>query len=128
MPAVAAVVAAAVLQFFWFGLLVGRARARYRVPPPATTGNEIFELQRQGARFTPHEFRPGDVVSIREGAFEGYRGFVVKEKNEFRLVVSVGTLQRAVMVELDRDSLAVVAGPRAIRNENRRQGEMHVRR
>ena len=43
MPAVAAVVAAAVLQFFWFGLLVGRARARYRVPPPATTGNEIFE-------------------------------------------------------------------------------------
>jgi uncharacterized MAPEG superfamily protein len=43
MPAVAAVVAAAVLQFFWFGILVGRARARYNVPPPAITGNEIFE-------------------------------------------------------------------------------------
>jgi glutathione S-transferase len=43
MPLVAAVVIAAVLQFFWFGILVGRARGRYQVPPPATTGNEIFE-------------------------------------------------------------------------------------
>jgi uncharacterized MAPEG superfamily protein len=43
MPVVAAVVAAAVLQFFWFGILVGRARTRYNVPPPAITGNEIFE-------------------------------------------------------------------------------------
>jgi uncharacterized MAPEG superfamily protein len=43
MPLVAAVVIAAVLQFFWFGILVGRARARSQVPPPAITGNEIFE-------------------------------------------------------------------------------------
>jgi glutathione S-transferase len=43
MPVVAAVVIAAVLQFFWFGILVGRARTRYQVPPPATTGNEVFE-------------------------------------------------------------------------------------
>lgn len=43
MPLVAAVVILAVLQFFWFGILVGRARTRYQVPPPATTGNEIFE-------------------------------------------------------------------------------------
>jgi uncharacterized MAPEG superfamily protein len=43
MPIVAAVVAAAVLQFFWFGILVGRARGRFNVPPPATTGNEVFE-------------------------------------------------------------------------------------
>jgi uncharacterized MAPEG superfamily protein len=43
MPIVAAVVTAAVLQFFWFGILVGRARGRFNVPPPATTGNEVFE-------------------------------------------------------------------------------------
>lgn len=43
MPFVAAVTAAAVLQFFWFGILVGRARARYNVQPPAITGNEVFE-------------------------------------------------------------------------------------
>jgi glutathione S-transferase len=33
----------AVLQFVIFGWLVGRARVRYQVKAPATTGNEIFE-------------------------------------------------------------------------------------
>jgi len=33
----------AVLQFIVFAMKVGRARARYGVKAPATTGNEIFE-------------------------------------------------------------------------------------
>jgi uncharacterized MAPEG superfamily protein len=33
----------AVLQFFLFGILVGRARAKYGVKAPATYGNEHFE-------------------------------------------------------------------------------------
>lgn len=33
----------AVLQFFLFGILVGRARAKYGVMAPATSGNEHFE-------------------------------------------------------------------------------------
>jgi uncharacterized MAPEG superfamily protein len=33
----------AVLQFIVFGFQVGRARGRYGVKAPATTGNEIFE-------------------------------------------------------------------------------------
>jgi len=33
----------ALLQFFFFGVLVGRARHRYSVQAPATTGNEVFE-------------------------------------------------------------------------------------
>jgi glutathione S-transferase len=33
----------AVLQFFFFGIMVGRARARFGVKAPATTGNEHFE-------------------------------------------------------------------------------------
>lgn len=33
----------AVLQFFVFGILVGRARVRYGVTAPAVTGNEQFE-------------------------------------------------------------------------------------
>jgi len=33
----------ALLQYFFFGLLVGRARGRYGVKAPSTTGNEIFE-------------------------------------------------------------------------------------
>jgi glutathione S-transferase len=40
---VAIVVTVALLQFFWFGLQVGRARARFKVPAPATSGNPDFE-------------------------------------------------------------------------------------
>jgi len=37
------VMALAVLQFVIFGVFVGRARARFQVKAPATTGNEDFE-------------------------------------------------------------------------------------
>ncbi|MBO9662978.1 MAPEG family protein [Dokdonella sp.] len=33
----------AVLQFFLFGILVGRARAKYGIKAPATSGHEMFE-------------------------------------------------------------------------------------
>ena len=33
----------AILQFFLFGIYVGRARSQYGVSAPATTGNEHFE-------------------------------------------------------------------------------------
>jgi len=33
----------ALVQYLLFGALVARARGKYRVPAPATTGNEIFE-------------------------------------------------------------------------------------
>lgn len=37
------IVALALLQFFAFATAVGRARVKYNVPAPATTGNEVFE-------------------------------------------------------------------------------------
>lgn len=37
------IVAVALLQFFAFGIAVARARGKYKVPAPATTGNEVFE-------------------------------------------------------------------------------------
>jgi len=37
------VTALALLQFIWFGMLVGQARGKYGVKAPAVTGNEIFE-------------------------------------------------------------------------------------
>jgi hypothetical protein len=33
----------AILQFFLFGVLVGRARKQYAVKAPATTGHELFD-------------------------------------------------------------------------------------
>ena len=37
------IVALALLQFFAFATAVGRAREKFNVPAPATTGNEVFE-------------------------------------------------------------------------------------
>jgi glutathione S-transferase len=43
MPFVAIVTVLALAQFFWLALQVARARGRYGVAAPATTGNEVFE-------------------------------------------------------------------------------------
>lgn len=43
MQFVVIVIVLALLQFFAFGILVGRARMKYNVPAPATTGDPIFE-------------------------------------------------------------------------------------
>lgn len=43
MELVAIVVALAVIEFFVFAGLVGRARSTYDIPAPAITGNPVFE-------------------------------------------------------------------------------------
>jgi uncharacterized MAPEG superfamily protein len=43
MPYVHIVIVLALAEFFYFGLAVGKARGRYNIPAPATTGNEMFE-------------------------------------------------------------------------------------
>lgn len=43
MPFVALVTMLALMQYFWLALQVARARTRYGVAAPATTGNELFE-------------------------------------------------------------------------------------
>jgi hypothetical protein len=43
MALVNVIVALALLQFFAFGTAVARARGKYKVAAPATTGNEVFE-------------------------------------------------------------------------------------
>jgi glutathione S-transferase len=43
MPYVHIVIALALLEFFLFGVAVARARTRYRVMAPATSGHEVFE-------------------------------------------------------------------------------------
>ncbi len=43
MPYVHLVIGLALVEFFLFGLAVARARQRYQVRAPATTGHEVFE-------------------------------------------------------------------------------------
>ena len=43
MPLVHLVIALALVEFSLFCVAVARARARYNIPAPATTGNDVFE-------------------------------------------------------------------------------------
>ncbi len=43
MPYVAIVIVVALAQFFWFGFAVARARTKYGVAAPATSGHEMFD-------------------------------------------------------------------------------------
>ena len=43
MEYVALVIVAALLQYFYFGILVGNARGKFNVAAPAITGHPVFE-------------------------------------------------------------------------------------
>lgn len=45
----------------------------------------------------------GDRVRINHGPLEGLEGLIVREKNMYRVVISIGLLQSSVAVEIDRD-------------------------
>jgi transcription antitermination factor NusG len=75
-------------------------------PTLAAELSQIRALQLAGASLRP--FEPlvlGDPVRVREGAFSGYRGVVMREKGHDRLVVLVALINRAVTVEFQRDML-----------------------
>lgn len=65
---------------------------------------QIRRLQLAGASLRPYvEYAPGDVVRVREGAFAGYKGVVVRTKGMQRLIVQVSTLKQLIAVEFDRE-------------------------
>jgi transcription antitermination factor NusG len=67
---------------------------------------QIRALQEAGATLTPHpDLAPGDRVRITEGAFSGYVGTLVRERDAVRLVVSISSLNKSVLAELPRDIL-----------------------
>lgn len=67
---------------------------------------QIRSLQEAGATLTPQpEFTPGDRVRITEGVFAGYIGTLVKERDAVSLVVSISSLNKAVLAELPREVL-----------------------
>jgi transcription antitermination factor NusG len=47
--------------------------------------------------------KEGQRVRIEQGALEGVEGMLVREKSDWRVVLSIELLQRAVSVEVDRD-------------------------
>jgi transcription antitermination factor NusG len=67
---------------------------------------QIREVLLAGGTLVPApDLHPGDEVTIAHGAFKGYRGIVLAERNEVRLVVSVTSLRASLIVEFGRDVL-----------------------
>jgi hypothetical protein len=76
--------------------------------------HQLRQLQLANGRLQAYPFvGTGDAVLITAGAFEGYRGIVVREKGTERLVVSVSFIRQSVAVELDRE--AIRPSPAALR-------------
>lgn len=53
----------------------------------------------------PH-LRIGQYVSIEHGPLSGLRGVIVRDAENWRVVVSVEALNRSVAVEVDREMIA----------------------
>jgi transcriptional antiterminator NusG len=55
----------------------------------------------------PHDFMTaGDRVVITRGSLKGREGFLMREKNKDRVVLSVDLIQRAMSIEVDADAIA----------------------
>jgi transcription antitermination factor NusG len=79
------------------------------VPIPDAEIEAIQAILASGFPAEPcHYFHEGQRVRITHGALEGLQGILVRRKSEWRVVVSVTTLQRSISVEIDRDCLATV--------------------
>jgi transcription termination/antitermination protein NusG len=80
--------------------IVGRGSS-----PEALEDAEI-ELLRN-AMMNPHAAKPhklmkaGDQVKITRGPLQGAEGFLVREKGKDRVVLTIGTIERSMSVEVD---------------------------
>jgi len=74
------------------------------VPVDDTEIESIRTILASGLAVTPWPYlKTGDTVRIERGALEGVRGSIIRERNPWRVVVSLELLHRAVAVELDRE-------------------------
>jgi transcription antitermination factor NusG len=86
-------------------------------PVPSAEMDSIRRLAEAGQ--TPRAWpylRKGERVRVIKGALEGLEGFLIREKSEFRLVLSVDLLQQSAAVEIDRGSVRAVRATHNVRS------------
>jgi transcription antitermination factor NusG len=87
--------------------IVGFAKTPSPVPDAEIAG--IQAMVKSGRRMEPWPYlRIGERVRIEEGCLQGLCGGLVREKDRWRVVVSVEILQRSVAVEVDREAVTRV--------------------
>jgi transcription antitermination factor NusG len=80
---------------------------------PETEIESLRNICSVGDRVRPHSFlMQGDPVRICAGPLAGTQGFFVREKNQYRVVVSVELLRQAVSVEIDLRDVESMREPR----------------
>jgi transcription antitermination factor NusG len=78
---------------------------------PDTEIEAVRQSVEQRARVEPYPFlKCGDWVRVTAGPLEGIEGILVRNKKQFRLVLSVQLLQKSAAVEVD--AWAVERAPR----------------
>lgn len=84
----------------------------YGREPVPIDDDEILSIQQvisSGAPAKPWpQLQTGERVRVEYGAMEGVEGTVLREKGEWKLIVSITMLQRSVSVEIDRDMVRPV--------------------
>lgn len=79
-------------------------------PVPDEEIAAIRTMLQSGWSVQPWPFlKVGQCVRIKHGPLEGLEGYLLREKDCWRVVVNVEILQRSVAVEIDRESLAAAA-------------------
>jgi len=62
-------------------------------------------------RIAPHPYlKTGERVRVRHGSFEGLEGILTRIKNQYRVVLTVEPLRKAVAVEVDISSIEPLSG------------------
>jgi transcription antitermination factor NusG len=71
-------------------------------PIPESDIQAINKILRSPAEFEPHPYlKVGEWVRVRQGLLEGVEGILTRFKNQYRVVLTVEPLRRAVAVEVN---------------------------
>ena len=76
---------------------------------PESEIEAVRAVLRLGLHAKPCSFlREGQHIRVSRGSLEGQEGFLLKQKSEWRIVVSINLLQRSVSVEIDREWITTI--------------------
>ena len=88
---------------------------------------DLLSVSKFGVHCQPWPFvSVGQTVSVEHGALKGLEGIVTTVKNEYRLIISLSSLQRSVAVEIDREWVKPVKQTRPSATEIRVARGRHV--
>ena len=71
----------------------------------------INKMLQTPERIVPHPYlKTGERVRVRHGSFEGLEGILTRIKNQYRVVLAVEPLRKAVAIEVDISSIEALPG------------------